>query len=153
MAWNAEILAFFIFSSLAFMHKITIKAWIFGNQQLVQAFYIDSMLKKFSWTCFLVHFWFILRNEPQLLVFVSWRLIVPPGTKLFNICTWILLLNTPEMNYLHCLTKVNDQNSHLGWVYGVHVDWNKKLGMENFEVPLDLTFLAHVLFTKLRKEF
>ena len=133
------------------MRKIQIKAWIFGNQQLVQTFYIDSMLKKFFWFCCLNHFGFILRNEPQLLVFISWRHIDPPGTKLLNVCTWILLLNTPEMNYLHHLIELNDQNSHLGWVHGAHVDQNKILGMEKFEVPLDWTFLTHVLFMKLRK--
>ena len=51
-------------------------------------------------------------------------------------------MNTTEINYLHHLIEVNDQNSHLGRVYGVHVDRNKILGMEKFDVPLDLAFLT-----------
>ena len=69
----------------------------------------------------------------------------------FYILTCILLLNTPEINYLHYLIEVNHQTSHFGQVYGVHIDGRKILGTEKFEVPLDNSWLIYFVIHEIEK--
>ena len=70
----------------------------------------------------------------------------------FYILTCILLLNTPEINYLHYLIEVNHQTSHFGQVYGVHIDGRKILGTEKFEVPLYNSWLIHFVIHEIEKK-
>ena len=71
-----------------------------NSKDLVYWLCVEKNLLNMFFGSFLSPFWGLSLNSKFLLV---GSLLSPSGATLLNICTWILLLNTPGMSYLHHL--------------------------------------------------